>query len=154
MKYLISLLFIFIAGCGNSGDENPNSSQLNGTWKSMCTEWIIDNIPSGEYFIEEITLNNSSYLSYSISYSDLNCTSPNGNTDTYTGTYTVKEQVTTLSGLKPNRVTVEITHPFDQNLQITTEYIVLREDHILYFGLWTVNGPYTLLLDEPYSLSN
>lgn len=161
MKYLTLPIIILITGCSSS-DNNTEMSQFNGLWENTCSELSINNptigIPSTTisiYFIEHMTFNDGNYTSESTIYTDVNCTIEKiGFGNSYTGTYVVKEQVTTSSGLTPNRVTLEAVNLINPTATQTYEYLLLRQNNILYLGNWSENGTYTLGLDNPYALVN
>lgn len=111
MKYvLIQLLLIFIIGCSDTS-SNSSPNPLIGTWLSNCYERTDNNGAFFAYAISNLNINEISIVSNTVDYSDINCTTPNGNTNALNQNYTLSEEVDTTDGTTAQRIT--LTSEFD-----------------------------------------
>lgn len=120
---LFPLLFLFslLTACGGSGGSAVGSNgALLGTWQSNCYP------DSGYYYIDTYIFNNDSYLLNNVEYTDINCNTASGDTDSYNGTYTVGLNVTATDGAKVTRITMEQINPEDSNSLPLTLKLVFR----------------------------
>lgn len=113
MKYLliISLQFLLL-GCSGSSSISPN--ELLGKWLSNCYEFTdADDGFFIAYVIDESKFTESGlYITNSTSYTDINCTMPDGNTDIYNDTYVLGGSITSTDGSPVKLITVTSSNPF------------------------------------------
>ena len=141
MRYLIiALISVVLLGCGNNDNtSNAKPGVLVGAWVSNCHE--LRNEATNEllaYVVVTYQFNNASYTLDSISYDDLNCSIANGDTDNWTGNYSIGEEIISTDGLTAIRISsTERSAAWPQSLpSVEIERIFRIRDDELNFGLF------------------
>jgi len=154
-KKLIKLLFVFLIFCQVSctdSSNNDNSKELIGRWVSNCYE-----LKDGDtglfiaYILDNLVIADDSYILNNIGYTDIACTIPNGDLDSYGATYILGDQVNTTDGTNATRIT--LTSEFDffgQTKTITTESIYRVTGVELNFGEFNSNTSPSLNFEITY----
>ncbi len=103
-------------GCSSS---SSNNSKLIGLWLSNCYE--LKDASTGmfiAYTLDNLLVTEDSYIVTSIGYTDIACTVPNGDADSFVAAYTLGSQIDTTDGVEAMRLT--LTSEIDLFGAITT----------------------------------
>lgn len=108
MKHaLIASLLLFQIACSSSSTDN-SSNTLAGSWVSNCYELTDESTGlSIAHAIDNLVVLDDLYVLNSTSYTDINCTTPDGRKKSLGAVYTLGEQVITTDGGTAQRITLK-----------------------------------------------
>jgi hypothetical protein len=136
MKTVLPLLLCvpLLSACGSSssrsssgGNDDDTAASLPGTWLSNCHEYLGVEGDNGDpvYSISEITFAEASYSDVVSTFTDMNCTTPDGAPDeTFSWTYTLGEDITAADGASATRMTADAVIPDQPDLELTVESVI------------------------------